>query len=126
MKLFIWLAGLLGLGATLGFAETWPGALVDAKCYAAFERNTKQTLFYVDRDIGTEIRYCTPSAKTSSFAVVQEDSLALALDAEGNAQAAELVKKVGRKSPILVDVAGEKVQNTIKVTTLSLSGQQVN
>ena len=113
-------AALLGLTATLAFATTWTGPLVDAKCYASLENNTGPDSSYVDRDFTGMIRYCSPRAKTTSFAVVQPGGIPLRLDERGNSQAAELVPNTGKKRILIVSVMGEKIHKTLKVTKLYL------
>jgi hypothetical protein len=114
---------LLGLAALLGFAETWPGSLVDSKCFAAEERNVNptDTLIYVDRDGNREIRYCAPKAKTKLFAIVPPVGPALRLDSTGNAKAAELVRLTGKKSHWAVAVTGEINRDTIQVGSISVA-----
>ena len=117
------LAAALCLSAFLSFGGTWSGALVDSKCYDAEERNVNptDTLTNVDRDGNREIRYCSPSAKTKSFAVVQADGPALKLDAAGNVKAAELLPKTGKNSRIFVAITGEIDRTTIKVESISIA-----
>lgn len=112
---------LLASGA---FAENWSGFLVDSKCYAAKERNVSptNTLIYVDRDRGSEIAYCSPDKKTKSFGVVQPDGSDIELDAAGNAKAAALVQKAGKKSHYTVTVTGQWIRNRVAVDSISLSG----
>ncbi|HTS50997.1 MAG TPA: hypothetical protein VMH05_23785, partial [Bryobacteraceae bacterium] len=59
------LAALFYLASAPSFAGSWSGLLVDSKCYAALERNKSptDTLNYVDRNKGDEVRYCRPRAK---------------------------------------------------------------
>lgn len=113
---------LLVSGMALG-AE-WSGVLVDSRCFAAKERNVSpsNTLLYVDRDRAAEIAYCSPHKNTKSFGVVQADGSDLEFDAAGNAKAAELVRKTGKKSGYVVIVTGERTRNTVAVNTLSLAG----
>ncbi|HLG95452.1 MAG TPA: hypothetical protein VKX49_03970 [Bryobacteraceae bacterium] len=115
------LGALLCVASGLAGIETWSGALVDGKCYAAEERNVNPTvtLTAVDRDRGQEIRYCSPNAKTKTFALVERDSTRFDLDAGGNAKAAELVRKSGKKPLFLVTVTGELNGHTITVDTIS-------
>jgi hypothetical protein len=112
---------LLCLSSALSFAESWSGNLVDSKCYAAEERNVNptDTQPYADRDRNLEIRYCSPSAKTKSFAVVQPDGSSLKFDTAGNAKAAGLVQKSGKKAQLYVAVTGELNKNTIQVESIS-------
>jgi hypothetical protein len=118
MKLMIRLRWLLGLVGTLCFAATWSGPLVDAKCYASLENNTGPDSTYVARDFAGMIRYCSPTAKTKSFAVVEQGGIPVALDPQGNAQAAQFVRKTGKKGIVLAQVVRQKPRGTAKVTKL--------
>jgi hypothetical protein len=102
------------------FAGSWSGVLVDADCYAREERNVdpKNTTFDVDRDRDLEIRYCLPSPKTKSFAVVQFSGQSFKLDSAGNAKAAEIVPKTTKKSRIHVTVTGQMVKNVVSVDSI--------
>lgn len=121
MAALLRIALLACFSAGLSFAGTWSGVLVDARCWGFRERNVnpRDTLTFVDRDRNLELSFCTPNAKTKSFAVVPEDGVSLALDAAGNAKAAEVVKQANRKSPLVVDVTGEVNKNTIAVASIS-------
>jgi hypothetical protein len=121
MALTMRFAASLCLLPALSFAGSWSGALVDSKCFDAEERNVNptDTLTNVDRDMNREIRYCSPSAKTKSFAVVPSDGPSLKLDSAGNAKAAELVRKSGRKSVLAVAITGEMSKNIITVDSIS-------
>ena len=123
---FISIAGGLGLGILLPyvsvFAQSWSGYLVDSKCYDAEERNVNpfDTSPEVDRDKDLDIRLCTPSLKTKSFAVVPEDgSTNLKLDPVGTEKAIALIRKTGKKSFRKVTVTGEMNKNTVKVNSIS-------
>jgi len=122
MLLKMHLITLLFLPSAFVYAGTWPGTLVDSKCFAFAERNVNptDTLTYVDRDQNQEIRLCSPGAKTKSFAVVQHDGLSFNLDSAGNAKAAEIVRKAAKKSSWTVVVTGEISGNTIKVDLISM------
>jgi hypothetical protein len=115
------LAALFCLFSGFGFAGSRSGTLVDSKCCDNEERNVNptDTLTSVDRDTNWEIRYCSPSAKTKSFTVVQHDGLSVRLDSAGNTKAGELVRKTGRKPPFAVTVTGELNRNTIQVDSIS-------
>lgn len=108
------------LSTAPGLAETWSGSLVDLKCWNFQEYNTKDTSIYVDRDTNMEIRACSPTSKTKVFAVVLPIGLNFKLDSEGNAKAAELVQKIGKRSPVTVGITGEADKNTIKVDSISM------
>jgi hypothetical protein len=121
MRLTVHLVFLLGAFAASGYARTWSGSLVDAKCYAAEERNVNptDTELFVDRDRGYEIRYCSPKPKTKSFAVVSFDGASLILDSVGNAKAFELVQKAGKERPMHVTVTGEIIGKAIQVDSIT-------
>jgi hypothetical protein len=123
MALSMRLAALLCLSSVFSFAGSWSGTLVDSKCYDSEELNVNptDTSTSVDRDKNLEIRYCSPSAKTKSFTVVQHDGLSFKLDSAGNTKAAELVRKTGGKSLFTVAVTGELNRNTIKVDSISVA-----
>jgi len=114
-------AALVCLSSALGLAESWSGALVDSRCWDSEENNTRATSIYVDRDRNLEIGLCSPKAKTTSFTIVLPDGLSLKLDAAGNARAAELVQKTGKKPSISVAITGETSRNTIKVESISMA-----
>jgi hypothetical protein len=118
------IVALFCLSSALSFAESWSGALVDSKCYGYRERNVNptDTMTYVDRDKNSEIRFCTPNAKTKSFAVVLQDGLSFDLDTAGNAKAAELVRNTGKRPLFVVSVSGEMgKRNTVKVDSISIA-----
>ena len=83
--------------------------------------NPTDTLTNVDRDRDLEIRYCTPNAKTKSFAIVNFDGLSFKLDSTGDAKAAELVRETAKKSRFKVVITGEMSKGTIKVDSISMA-----
>jgi hypothetical protein len=118
----IGLAALACLMAAPVFAQSWSGYLVDAKCYDSEERSVDPfgTAPPVSRDKNLEIGMCTPSFKTRSFAVVQPDELrSFYLDAAGNAKAAGLVERTGKRSFHKVTVTGEMFVDVIEVKSIS-------
>jgi hypothetical protein len=123
MLLRMHLITLLFLPSAFVYAGTWPGTLVDSKCFAFAERNVNptDTLTYVDRDQNQELRLCSPGAKTKSFAVVQHDGFSFSLDSVGNTQAAEIARKTSKRSSWAVVVTGEMSGNTIKVESISMN-----
>jgi hypothetical protein len=121
MNLIARFAVLLGLVATVGFAATWTGELVSARCYAAIEDDIgNDGPYYVDRDYAWEIRECAPRLKTHVFEVLQQDEVPIDLDSQGNAQCAALVRKYGKKPVLLVQVVGEKTGHTVKVSKVTV------
>jgi hypothetical protein len=114
------LAILMCLASLPAFSATWTGYLVDGKCYAAEERNVNpgDGNAHVDSDMDFEIRYCAPTAKTTEFAVVPADWNAIRLDGAGNAQAAELIRGLGKTRYLRVAVSGDRLRRTLQVTSL--------
>lgn len=124
MKSIALVSALLFLAGSPAFAGNWSGYLVDSKCYQIEQdnKNPTDTMTDVDRDKGLEVELCTPNAKTKSFAIVQRNGGAtLDLDSAGNAKAAELVEKFGKKSFFSVDIKGERSRNTVKVASISVN-----
>jgi hypothetical protein len=122
MKLpLIGFAALICLGATPVFAHEYSGFLVDSKCFEAQERNVnpQDTEIYVNRDKDREIRYCSPNAKTKSFTLVDHDGLSFRLDTAGSMEAAEIIRKNGKKDVFRVTVTGEKIKDEIRATAVS-------
>lgn len=121
MKFAIPLALLFSLSAATAFAETWSGILVNAKCYAAEQRNVNptDTETAVDTDKGAEIRYCTPKPKTKSFAVVERDGRALRFDPAGDAKASAYMQSAGKQRTYEVAVTGQMNGKRIQVESIS-------
>lgn len=121
MKLTIPLALLFSLSVLSCFSETWSGMLVNAKCYAAEQRNVNplDTETAVDTDKGFEIRYCTPKPKTKSFAIVRPDGRALRFDSAGDAKAAAYVQSAGKQRLYEVTVTGEMSGKRIQVASIT-------
>ena len=107
----------------LAFAENWRGALVDAKCYDAEQRNVspRNSNFWVNRDRGMEVWYCAPQKKTKSFEIVDYDGYVYKFDSAGDSKAAQLLQTAGKKSTYVVDVTGLVSQNTIAVQSIALA-----
>lgn len=111
------------LASTLSYAGSWTGALVDSNCYEIRERNVNptDTLTYVDRDTRALILYCSPNARTKTFAIVLREGPSFRLDPPGNTKAAQLVRNAGKRSLVIVAVAGELNKSTIKVDSISIT-----
>ena len=107
MALLLRLACLSCLISTLSFAESVSGWLVNSKCFSSIERNRGDIPSYVNWDINGAIRYCSPTKKTTSFAVVSKnDGLPYRFDAAGNEKAIGLGLNANKKSAYLVKVDG--------------------
>ena len=109
----------------LALAGDWRGALVDAKCYDAEQRNVNPTNadFWVNRDRGMEVWYCAPKKKTNFFEIVDYDGHIYKFDSAGNSKAAQLLQTTGKKSSYFVDVTGLISRNTIAVQSIALTPQ---
>ena len=115
---------LLVLVAGLCTAGTWAGILVDSHCYQSLvnNRNPNDTLFNVNQDRNSEVRYCSPKAKTKSFGVLQLEGSVLKLDPAGNAKATQLVRNAPKSAKkFYVIVTGELNKDTLRLDSISLS-----
>jgi hypothetical protein len=112
----LWISVLVFLSASLGFAGSWSGVLVDSKCYDRAEMNVNPWEPYHDQEM--DVRMCRPNGKTKAFAVVQGDWRRLKLDAQANAEAAEVVRNAGGKRYLGVVVTGEMNKGEVKVTSI--------
>ena len=112
---------LFCLASAMASAQTRSGYLVDSKCYASLESNRSpgDTQMDVNRDRGSEVRYCRATAKTRSFTVVQVDGQSFQLDSVGNAKSAQLAAKVATKAPLFVTVTGVMSGKTVKTEAIS-------
>jgi hypothetical protein len=122
MRVAIVLATLLCISHPVCLAGSWPGYLVDSKCYEAVERNVSpfENGSDVGRDRSFQARYCHPNGKTKTFVFMQQDGLDFQLDDAGNAKAAELVRSVGKKAAAsLLTITGEKRGRLIQVKSIS-------
>ena len=107
MKLILRFAFLSCVISTLCFAESLSGWLVNSKCFSSIERNRGDVPSYVNWDVNGAIRYCSPTKKTKSFAIVsQNDGLPFKFDAAGNEKAIDLGVNASRKFGYLVRVEG--------------------
>jgi hypothetical protein len=115
------LSVVLVFASAAAFPATWSGVLVDSKCYAAEERNVNphDSLTAVDRDKYQEFWYCSPTKKTRSFAVVQNDNAVVPLDPAANPKIEEVVRQAGKQSPFAVTVTGEQSDRLVRVDTIS-------
>ena len=121
MRTTVLLAAAFSFACASAFAEDWKGILVDSKCYGAEERNVNptETLTAVDRDRNQEIRYCSPNAKTKTFAIIVPDGRDLRLDSGGDAKAADLVRKIGKRSMLEVSITGGVNGRKLRVDSIS-------
>jgi hypothetical protein len=103
----------------IGYTQGWPGYLVDARCYASEEENVNHTQNGTDRNVGFEISFCHPTAKTRSFVFIQQDGNRFHLDSVGNVKAAQFVRANVREARGLVGISGTKTEGTIRVTSFS-------
>jgi hypothetical protein len=103
----------------MGFAGNWSGFLVDSGCWASRQTNVSQDAVSTDRNMTMDVRYCSPTADTKKFAVVQRDWRKFNLDRGGNVRASEIVRHAPKRSVFNVSVTGTLNEKTIKVGALS-------
>ena len=120
MNLMMRVGALFGFASAVGFAESWPAALVDCNCYESMERNVNPfETSGAARDTRRQIKSCSPNVRTKIFAVVLRDGTLLKLDSGGNLKAAELASKGGKKSPFMITVTGEMTKDILKVESIA-------
>jgi len=108
------------LASTPAWASSWTGVLVDSKCYAGEQRNVNPTdTSLADRDMDLELRYCSPTPKTKTFAVVLQDWSSLQFDSAGDAMSGALFRKAGQKPYFSVVVTGERTRATLAVKSIA-------
>ena len=90
--------------ATVGFAGSWSGYLVDSHCWQSWETNTSSPATTADRDMQMDLRYCSPTAHTRAFTLVLDDWSSVKLDAAGNEKALGFV----RNGQLHVTVSGTR------------------
>jgi hypothetical protein len=115
------LASLLFCLATVGFAETWSGYLVDSRCYARAQTNTSNDEIST---AGSDMRFimsqCAATHRTTHFALVFKDWTSMKLDEAGNERAATVVSKGNRKNLYCVTVTGSRVRRR-RIATKTLA-----
>jgi len=117
MKTLIKLTTLLGLAASLSFADNWTGKLIDASCH---DRNAPPAAApggAPKAEPGKATESCAPTATTTSFALQTADGKVMKLDASGNSKAAAAVKSDASKAGS-VSVSGEMQGQNIKVDSI--------
>jgi hypothetical protein len=125
MTLILRFACLLCLISTLSSAESLSGWLVNSKCFSSMERNRGDVPSYVNWDENGAIRYCSPTKKTRSFAIVrQKDGLPFQFDASGNEKAIDL-GLIGKKFAYLVKVEGVTRRRDRIVTRSTIAVQTI-
>ncbi len=126
MKIAPSMAAIFFLMPVPAFSGTWSGSLVDAGCYDAVMRNVNptDTETYVDRDTSSDIRYCSPRAKTKSFEIVESDGTILHLDAAGNSKAEELVRGLRKRTHVIVTATGQRTGAIVQVDGLGVNSTQ--
>lgn len=91
------------LAANCAWAGEWFGTLVDSPCHNETRRD------------------CPPTARTTSFALVEPYGPVLEFDSGGNSKAAALIRKAGKKSVYRAVVSGQVSGNSVKVEAISLA-----
>ena len=102
---------LLGLCTLTSFAaESYKNVpVVDVNC------STK-----VAADPDSHTRACALKCAGSGFGIVTQDKQFLKFDAEGNSKITEALKSSDKKDHLRVDVSGDVLGDTLKVTSIKL------
>lgn len=120
MKVLLWLMALLitSSGAQL-FAATWSGPLVDSDCYLMMQQNTSADAGFTGIDISGRIRNCAATMTTTSFAIVQPNTLMLRFNGAGNEKALFLMQTT--RGTARVRVSGKRSHNLLEVDDIELA-----
>jgi hypothetical protein len=122
MKTLIKLTTLLGLAASLSFADNWTGKLIDSACHdrqAAPGGGAAPAQPGQAPKAGGSSESCAPTATTTSFGIQTADGKVYKLDAGGNSKAMAAFKSDGAKSKDgNVSVSGDLQGTTIKVDSI--------
>jgi hypothetical protein len=103
-----------GVFATLGYAESWTGKLIDAACHDRSQQNP------ADSKSKSEIASCEASVSTTSFALQTADGKVYKLDASGNAKASTALKGNPANKAPSAEVSGSMEGQTVKVDSISV------
>lgn len=114
---------LLVLSSSYVLAGDWSGTLVDSACYSEIEKNVNPTdpLTNVDRDVHSELRYCRPTARTRTFALVEPYGPVLEFDSTGDSKAAALIQHAGKEPVYRAVVSGQLHGDKVTVEAISLA-----
>jgi hypothetical protein len=114
MKKIAKLVLALGVFATLGYAESWTGKLIDAACHDRSQQNP------ADPNSKSEIASCEASGSTTSFALQTADGKVYKLDAAGNAKASTALKGNPANKAPSAEISGSMEGQTVKVDSISV------
>ncbi len=120
MKSFLRLVCLACMAVLPALPATWSGWLVSSRCYSSLETNRSDLPSYVNWDRMAAIRYCSPSQKTRSFAIVEQSGLSFTLDPTGNERATSHFRNLSKRTLATADITGQRVHNTITVANISV------
>jgi hypothetical protein len=102
--------------ATLGYADTWTGKLVDANCSETSQNQPPAP----DSNGKTTIKSCAATPSTASFAIQTSDGKVYRLDPAGNSKAATAIRgNPDNKSPVAT-VSGALEGDILKVDSISV------
>ena len=108
---------LLGLGAALGYAESWTGKILDASCY-----DTQKTAGHKSDE--SLARECAPSATTKDFAIQTAAGKVYKVNASGNAELAKDIRdgvlKKDQDGDVHATVTGSMENEMVNVTSINL------
>jgi hypothetical protein len=105
--------------STAGFARTWSGFLVDARCWEDVQSNVGEGSVTGEQSMNFDVHECSPTARTTSFDVVLTNWCLLKLDHNGDVRAEQLVQHTHKKPVYGVNVSGVLTKKTIRVASIA-------
>ena len=115
MKIIAKLGIALGMFATMSYADSWSGKLLDAGCVERNQQNPDRN----SKKTGNPPT-CVASTSTGAFALQTSDGKVYKLDSAGNSKAATALRgNPDNKSPE-ADVSGAMEGDVLKVDSISV------
>ena len=106
MRRIVSLAGSAVMFATMSFAASWSGHVVDVNCKG--------------KDLATHARKCAISCAKSGYGLATADGKFFKFDESGNAKALEALKAGNKDNDLKATVTGKMVGETIEVESIKL------
>ncbi len=99
-------AALIAIFASVGFAETWNGTLVDVMCK--------------NQDLAGHTTKCAISCSKSGYGLVLADGKFVKFDESGNAKALAALKASKKEKDLKAKVSGTLDGETVQVESVEL------
>jgi len=107
LKHFTKFALLFSVASALCFADTWNGKLIDSSCHAKAQASGEKMS-------------CSATQATTAFGIELPDGKVLALDASGNAKAAEAMKNSKSTDPTASVTGSADPSGKVKVESIKI------